>query len=308
FITSLPRYTSWDDVIVHFQKTGEFECIEIVKEKLKGVHGIGTKLLEFHKKSKNRIKKKYQTYVFDYYPMFTGLVLFALISEGKDEEAVQFMMDHYPDVSEGNTQCAYVLILLLKTILLADNYEYMNILYADLQKEKLLYQRSYKDIYDVLMQSCKLIEELYHKICLPKEDRFFEEHTRFIKETVFEEWGLIQDVRNIKNEYNHAQDQVKADMFLRIYNCINALSNTEGIHVALIGQTYGKNYRNCTFIKEKHHDDKVAMVIPWDGVDKAGRILTQLGDVDKGATSISNRSFFDRVDIVIKDILLEKLD
>jgi len=33
-----------------------------------------------------------------------------------------------------------------------------------------------------------------------------------------------------------------------------------------------------------------------------------LGDIDRGATSVRNRLFFERVDIVIRDILLEKLD
>jgi len=73
--------------------------------------------------------------------MFAALVIFALLAEERNEEAVEFMIDNYSDISEDNYQCAYVLILLFQTILLCDNYEYMNILYADLQKEKLLYQR-----------------------------------------------------------------------------------------------------------------------------------------------------------------------
>jgi len=107
----------------------------------------------------------------------------------------------------------YVLILLFQTILLCDNYEYMNILYADLQKEKLLYQRNFKDIYDAVIRSCEFIEEVYLKINKPLKNDCFDYLRSFVKETVFEKWGMIQDVRNIKNHYAQSQDKVKADMF-----------------------------------------------------------------------------------------------
>lgn len=308
FITSIPRNTTWNEVIMEFQNSGEFECIKQAGEKLKNTTGIGMQLLEFHKKNKKRLKKMYQTYMINYYPMFTALVLFALLGEEKNEQAVEFMIDNYSDMSEGNRQRAYVLMLLFKTILLADNYEYMNILYADLQKEKVSYQRSFKDINDLIMKSCELIEELYEKTCMPQENKYFEDYRCFIKEIVFEKWGVLQDVRNIRNQYKYANDISKADMFQRVYIVIKSLSDREGINVALIGQTYGQDYRFETFIKEKHHNNKVSMVISWDDVERAENLLTHLGEIDTVAISIRNRSFFDRVDFIIKDILLQKLD
>ncbi len=308
FITSIPGNTTWNEVIVEFQRTGEFACIRQVKEKLKKADGIGMQLLKLHKENKDLLKKKYKSYVLNYYPMFAALVIFALLAEGKNNEAVEFMIDNYSDINEDNYQCAYVLILLFQTILLCDNYEYMNILYADLQKEKLLYERNYKDIYDAMMQSCEFIEELYRKISKPAEKDGFDYLRRFVKETVFEQWGLIQDIRNIRNQYAGAQEKVKSEMFRRVYVVMRAFSNREGIYVSLIAQTYGKNYRNSDFARRVHHDDKISMVITWDDVDKAEKLFARLGDNDRGATSVRNRSFFERVDIVIKDILLEKLD
>ncbi|GAE90914.1 hypothetical protein [Acetivibrio straminisolvens] len=308
FITSIPGNTTWNEVIMKFQKTGEFECIRKANEKLKKADGIGMHLLKLYKKNKNILKSKYKAYVTNYFPMFAALVTFALLGEEKNKEAVEFMIDNYSDINEDNYQCAYVLMLLFKTILLCDNYEYMNILYADLQKEKLLYQRNYKDIYDTVIGSCEFIEELYLKIKTPPEDGCFDYLKRFVKETVFEEWGMIEDIRNIKNQYAHSQDKVKSDMFRRLYSVMRALSNPEGIYIALIAQTYGKNYRDNEFIRNIHHDDKISMVISWDDENRAKNLFLRLGDVDRGATSVRNRSFFERVDIVIKDILLEKLD
>jgi len=152
---------------VEFQKTGEFECIRKANEKLKKADGIGKSLLRLYKLNKNMLKSKYKTYITNYFPMFAALVIFALLAEERNEEAVEFMIDNYSDISEDNYQCAYVLILLFQTILLCDNYEYMNILYADLQKEKLLYQRNFKDIYDAVIRSCEFIEEVYLKINKP---------------------------------------------------------------------------------------------------------------------------------------------
>jgi len=80
---------------------------------------------------------------------------------------------------------------------------------------------------------------------------------------------MIQDVRNIKNHYAQSQDKVKADMFRRLYNVMRALSEPEGIYIALIAQTYGKNYMADEFIKNVHHDDKISMVMSWDDVDRA---------------------------------------
>ncbi|RXE57965.1 hypothetical protein [Acetivibrio mesophilus] len=308
FITSLPGNTTWNEEILKFQKAGEFECIRKANEKLKKADGIGTKLLKLYNQNKNMLKSKFKTYVTDYFPMFAALVIFALLGEGRSKDAVEFMIDNYSDISEDNYQCAYVLILLFQTILFCDNYEYMNILYADLQREKLLYQRNYKDIHDAVIRSCEFIEELYQKISTPKEKESFDYLRNFVKETVFEEWGMIQDIRNIKNQYKGAQDKIKSDMFRRLYNVMLALSNPEGIYIALIAQTYGKNYIDNEFIRNIHHDDKIAMVISWDDVDRAKNLSLRLGDIDRGASSVRNRSFFDRVDIVIKDILLEKLD
>ncbi|HOM01891.1 MAG TPA: hypothetical protein PLH43_03580 [Acetivibrio sp.] len=307
FITSIPGNTTWNEVIMKFQKTGEFECIRKANEKLKKANGIGIKLSELYKLNKNMLKSRYKTHFSNYFPMFSALVIFALLGEERNEEAVEFMIDNYSDMNEDNYQCAYVLILLFKTILLCDNYEYMNILYADLQKEKLLYQRNYKDIYDTVIRSCEFIEELYVKISIPLENEFFDSLRCFVKETVFEEWGMIEDIRNIKNQYARSKDNVKSDMFRRLYNVMRALSNQEGIYIALIAQTYGKNYMTNAFIRNIHHDDKIPMVISWDDVDRAKNLSLRLGDVDRGATSVRNRSFFERVDIVIKDILLEKL-
>jgi len=308
FITSIPGNTTWNEVIVEFQKTGEFECIRKANEKLKKADGIGKSLLRLYKLNKNMLKSKYKTYITNYFPMFAALVIFALLAEERNEEAVEFMIDNYSDISEDNYQCAYVLILLFQTILLCDNYEYMNILYADLQKEKLLYQRNFKDIYDAVIRSCEFIEEVYLKINKPLKNDCFDYLRSFVKETVFEKWGMIQDVRNIKNHYAQSQDKVKADMFRRLYNVMRAFSEPEGIYIALIAQTYGKNYMADEFIKNVHHDDKISMVMSWDDVDRAKNLFLSLGDIDRGATSVRNRLFFERVDIVIRDILLEKLD
>jgi hypothetical protein len=269
FITSIPGNTTWNEVIVEFQRTGEFACIRQVKEKLKKADGIGMQLLKLHKENKDLLKKKYKSYVLNYYPMFAALVIFALLAEGKNNEAVEFMIDNYSDINEDNYQCAYVLILLFQTILLCDNYEYMNILYADLQKEKLLYERNYKDIYDAMMQSCEFIEELYRKISKPAEKDGFDYLRRFVKETVFEQWGLIQDIRNIRNQYAGAQEKVKSEMFRRVYVVMRAFSNREGIYVSLIAQTYGKNYRNSDFARRVHHDDKGC----WDRLDEECRSM-----------------------------------
>jgi len=114
------------------------------------------------------LKSKYKTYITNYFPMFAALVIFALLAEERNEEAVEFMIDNYSDISEDNYQvrlCADTSVS--GRFLLCDNYEYMNILYADLQKEKLLYQRNFKDIYDAVIRSCEFIEEVYLKINKP---------------------------------------------------------------------------------------------------------------------------------------------
>jgi len=187
------------------QKTGEFECIRKANEKLKKADGIGKSLLRLYKLNKNMLKSKYKTYITNYFPMFAALVIFALLAEERNEEAV----------------CAYA-------ILLCDNYEYMNILYADLQKEKLLYQRNFKDIYDAVIRSCEFIEEVYLKINKPLKNDCFDYLRSFVKETVFE--NMIQDVRNIKNHYAQSQDKVKADMFRRLYNVMRALSEPKKLY------------------------------------------------------------------------------
>lgn len=109
----------------------------------------------------------------------------------------------------------------------------------------------------------------YRKISKPAEKDGFDYLRRFVKETVFEQWGLIQDIRNIRNQYAGAQEKVKSEMFRRVYVVMRAFSNREGIYVSLIAQTYGKNYRNSDFARRVHHDDKGC----WDRLDEECRSM-----------------------------------
>ena len=153
YVTSIQKNSTWDDVMMKFKKTGEFDCIRRAREKLKFSNGIGTLLYALNKKYKHWLKSKYKTYRSDFYPMFAALIAFALLGEKRDREAVEFMIDNYADISEDNYQSDYSLIILFQTILLADNYEYMNILYAYLLKEKLSYKRAYTEIYDLIIKA-----------------------------------------------------------------------------------------------------------------------------------------------------------
>ncbi len=307
YIPSIPKNTTWNEVMIKFKKTGEFDCLKQAREKLMLSDGIGMLLLQVHKKYKHWLKSKYRTYLINFYPVFAALVAFALLGEERNKEAVEFMIDHYADICEDNYQSDYTLIILFKTILLADNYEYMNILYAYLLKEKLLYQRFFTDIYDVIIKSCDFIEELYDGLGEPKDDEFFEEPRRYLKETVFEEWGMLRDIRAIRNDYKRVESQEKYEMFLRINNVISALSDRDGIDVAYLGEIYGKNYLESEFIKKNRYY-KILLGISPEDEDKAVRLCARIDDVQKYATSIRNHSFFQKADIMIKDILFEKME
>lgn len=307
YIPSIPKNTTWNEVMIEFKKTGEFDCIKQAREKLMPSMGIGILLLQINKKYKHWLKSKYKTYMTDFYPMFAALVAFALLGEKRDKEAVEFMIDHYADISEDNYQSDYTLIILFKTILLADNYEYMNILYAYLLKEKLLYQRFFTDIYEVISKSCEFIEEVYDELCRPKDDKFFEERRRYLKDTVFEKWGTLLDIRNIRNNYKRAENQEKFDMFLRLSSVIRAFSDMDGVNVADLGRIYGKNYFESEFMK-KNLDSKVFMGISPEAEDKAAKLCERFSHVRKCATSIRNLSFFQKADIMIKDILFDKME
>lgn len=307
YIPSIPKNTTWNEVMIKFKKTGEFDLINQACEKLELSDGIGMLLLRINKKYKHWLKSKYKTYMVDFYPMFAALVAFALLGEKRNEEAVEFMIDHYSEMSEDNYQSDYTLIILFKTILLADNYEYMNILYAYLLKEKLLYQRYFTDIYDVITKSCEFIENLYDELAEPKGDEFLNERRLYLKDTVFEEWGTVLDIRSIRNNYKRVESQERLEMFLKINDVIRAFSDRDGVDVALLGKVYGRNYLESEFIK-KNRDNKVYMGISPDNEDKAVRLCARFSDVQKYATSIRNHSFFQKADIIIKDILIDKME
>ena len=61
---------------------------------------------------------------------------------------------------------------------------------------------------------------------------------------------MIQDIRNIRNQYAGAQEKVKSEMFRRVYVVMRAFSNREGIYVSLIAQTYGKIIETVTLHEE----------------------------------------------------------
>lgn len=305
FLTKNHGEDFWDMVAKDLIEKKEDKNIVIGREITQYTSDFGSNLLRLFENSREFIKDILKNSSYSFFASFTAFILQA---EREEIKAKDFIVEYYEEMRNVREQAPYKIIMLIKAILASETFNETNIIYGYYLYEQTMYYRNEEAIFINVKNMCNLIEDFYKYICNSlihkNEHDMFRGKKEYIKNSIFEELGLLENVRMIRTKYRFSKDKYKSEWYKHLLDILAALIDERGISVLVLASILERP-QSCL---EYDGYDKIYIGFPDELMVRAEGIYNNGKRYKKAALSTRKNNLFSKLDFVMKNLLLNQLD